>query len=126
MDSAFIQNKDNESIALTPWVITDSDGNVLYVVEPMKENGSIREGFYHVVEYDETGEKFVNGYYYELKLVYSDKLDNVTVQQTEAEAKKAISDYRMEKAILGVNEATATDEEQASSNVVELSAVANM
>ena len=41
-------------------------------------------------------------------------------------AKKAISDYRMEKAILGENEATATDEEQASSNVVELSAVANM
>ena len=41
-------------------------------------------------------------------------------------AKKAISDYRMEKAILGVNEATATDEEQASSNVVELPAVANM
>ena len=35
-------------------------------------------------------------------------------------AKKAISDYRMEKAILGVNVATATDEEQSNSNVVEL------
>ena len=68
--NAFVQDTEEGSKVLTPWVIYDENGKPLYVLEPMRDaNGNVKEGSYHVIGYKADGTTFDEGYIYDLELV---------------------------------------------------------
>ena len=89
--NAFVQDTEEGSKVLTPWVIYDENGKPLYVLEPMRDaNGNVKKGSYHVISYKADGTTFDEGYIYDLELVQSGTVEEITVQQTPEEAQNVI------------------------------------